>query len=96
MRDKALHALKQRELQRKYRDSHNALKESLPCVDCGMYWPFYVTEWDHVPSRGKKLFNIAPLASTHPLTNVKLQEELAKCDLVCGNCHNIRTHERTV
>lgn len=60
-----------------------------PCVDCGERYPYYVMEFDHV--RGTKLGNI-----TFSVCNTanRLKAEIAKCDLVCANCHKVRTHER--
>lgn len=62
-----------------------------PCQDCGQSFPHYVMEFDHVPERGPKQFNISRgnTGSSAWLT------ELAKCDLVCANCHRARTYERT-
>jgi hypothetical protein len=51
-------------------------------------------QFDHVPERGPKLFEInygAILSKGYGL----LKKELEKCDLVCANCHAIRTWERT-
>lgn len=63
--------------------------KSNPCKDCGFSYPYYVMQFDHV--RGKKLFNIAE----HHNTGIKkLLEEIAKCDIVCANCHAERTHKR--
>ena len=60
-----------------------------PCVDCGLSFPYYVMEFDH--ARGKK---------TKPVTQLvgdswkKIHAEIAKCDVVCANCHCIRTFSR--
>lgn len=46
-------------------------------------------EYDHV--RGKKKFNIGHYNNK----SVKvLMEEIAKCELVCANCHRERTYRR--
>ncbi len=47
-------------------------------------------DFDHV--RGKKLFNIA---NGRYRTWKSVIIEIAKCDLVCANCHRIRTHIST-
>ena len=67
---------------------------SYPCIDCKQTYPPYVMEFDHVPERGKKLFNITSLKHTSTMSAPKLLAELAKCDVVCANCHKIRTHQR--
>lgn len=64
-------------------------RKSLPCTDCKLTWPWFVMDFDHV--RGKKRFN---LADGHRKSSSALKLELAKCDLVCSNCHRIRTHKR--
>lgn len=65
--------------------------KSEPCTDCGNSYPYYVMEYDHV--RGQKKFNL----SNHKaiaMTKEQFLEEIAKCDLVCANCHRYRTHAR--
>lgn len=64
------------------------LKESNPCTDCNKYFPFYVMQFDHLEN---KLKDIARLVNG-PM-NV-LVAELKKCELVCANCHAIRTYSR--
>lgn len=59
-----------------------------PCADCGQRYPFPCMEFDHV--RGKKLFNVASVC----MSIDKLAAEIAKCDVVCANCHRIRTYSR--
>lgn len=66
------------------------LKQKSPCMDCGENFPYYVMDFDHV--RGKKHANVMELIST--LSKKKIDEEIAKCELVCSNCHRIRTHNR--
>jgi len=61
-------------------------KDGKPCVDCGGFFPPYVLDFDHV--RGKKKFAIS-MRKTPPVDT--LLAEIAKCDLVCANCHRIRT-----
>ena len=66
------------------------LKTKTPCVDCGLNYPYYVMDFDHV--RGQKHANVMELVST--LSKKKIDEEIAKCEIVCSNCHRIRTHMR--
>lgn len=61
-----------------------------PCADCGKSFPPCVMDFDHV--RGNKRDNVASLvAANYGVATV--MAEIAKCDLVCANCHRIRTHE---
>lgn len=68
--------------------------KSNPCVDCKNTYPYYVMEFDHVPEKGEKKANIGCITGSRKMTAPSVQEELAKCDLVCANCHKIRTHFR--
>lgn len=56
------------------------------CVDCGEADPI-VLEFDHV--RGTKKGNISRMLCT--ATWSKIQEEIAKCELRCANCHRRKT-----
>lgn len=67
-----------------------ALKER-PCADCGQRFPYYVMDFDHV--RGEKREGVGKmLALGYALATI--MEEIAKCDLVCANCHRERTFTR--
>lgn len=60
-----------------------------PCVDCGVSYPPYVMDFDHV--RGKKKFLIS-LCVKRASALLTIQKEMDKCDVVCSNCHRERTH----
>lgn len=64
--------------------------KSVPCKDCGGTFPTYCMDFDHV--RGVKILNIGAATGTWASNLPKLREEIAKCDIVCSNCHRIRTH----
>lgn len=68
------------------------IKEKNPCQDCHQSYPYYVMDFDHV--RGRKQKNVMDLVST--LSKKKIDEELAKCEIVCSNCHRSRTHFRRI
>lgn len=59
-------------------------------MDCGNSFPPYVMDFDHV--RGEKLGNVSSMCNNRPLTTI--MKEIEKCDLVCANCHRIRTQKR--
>ena len=67
-----------------------AIKSSTPCADCGEQYPHYVMDFDHV--RGKKLKDVADMPGGYGWA--KIEKEIAKCDVVCSNCHRQRTWER--
>lgn len=69
------------------------MKEGRPCADCKVVYPHYVMDFDHV--RGEKVKNLSKLVnSTYTWRLVEI--EIEKCDLVCSNCHRIRTWNRSV
>ena len=70
------------------RDYVIQLKESTPCKDCGKKFPFYVMDFDHRDPK-KKLMGIPQLVAN--CSKKKLLAEIKKCDIVCSNCHRIRT-----
>lgn len=86
---------KKRQYNRNFYKSRKTLLHSLkdyPCTDCDVQYPPYVMHFDHVPERGEKAFDIGK--SFYVYSVEKLMEEIAKCDLVCANCHAERTHQR--
>lgn len=60
-----------------------------PCADCGETDPV-VLEFDHVT--GDKSFVIAQGVRDRRWSDVL--KEIAKCDVVCANCHRRRTARR--
>lgn len=48
-------------------------------------------DFDHV--RGEKKYNIGSMVG-RGLSPKLIDEEVAKCELVCSNCHRIRTYAR--
>ena len=66
-------------------------KESVGCVDCEGSFPHYVLEFDHLPGT-EKLGSPSTVGRRYSIQ--KAIEEADKCDVVCANCHNIRTWNR--
>jgi hypothetical protein len=83
---------KQRERRRKDRAERfayvAAIKESTPCVDCGLEWPSYVMDFDH---RGSDKIAAVSVLCHKAVPYARIDAEIAKCELVCSNCHRIRT-----
>ncbi len=71
----------------KIREKLNLLKD-VPCKDCGGRFPPACMDFDHV--RGEKSFNLAT-ALSRGWSKVLLEVE--KCDVVCANCHRLRTYK---
>jgi len=66
-------------------------KEKKPCVDCKQIYPHYVMDFDHLPEF-KKEIKIGSRGFYH--SEDVLVKEFEKCELVCSNCHRIRTWKR--
>jgi hypothetical protein len=64
-----------------------------PCSDCGLRYPTYVMDFDHRHG-GHKRFNIGRDALRGRCSEEALRQEIEKCDVVCANCHRMRTHRR--
>lgn len=71
------------------RDMIRAAK-SMPCTDCGIAYPHYVMDFDHVDPKTKR----AAISRLPHASKETIDAEIAKCDLVCSNCHREREHLR--
>ena len=74
-----------------YRAILDAAKNK-PCIDCGIKYDPWVMDFDHLAN---KEFTISD-KSAQGYSIKKLLAEIAKCDVVCSNCHRIRTHKRLI
>lgn len=67
-------------------------KRARSCIDCGFSgknFP-YVLDFDHIHGRDAKKFTIG--SWSHSVLSVEaIRKEIEKCELVCANCHRIRT-----
>lgn len=72
---------------RQYVDS---IKQS-PCLDCKNSFSSVCMDFDHRDSVQKR-YNVARMVGICSLETIKV--EISKCDLVCSNCHRIRTFNR--
>lgn len=68
-------------------------QKSKPCTDCGISYPWYVMDFDHLPQYQKDFGIREAITAGKTLDEVK--SEIAKCELVCANCHRIRTYNRS-
>jgi len=69
----------------------NGLKAGIPCADCGGVFPVFVMQWDHLPDF-EKGGDIGTMLAHR--SRAWILEELKKCELVCANCHVMRTVKR--
>jgi predicted HNH restriction endonuclease len=47
-------------------------------------------QWDHLPGVEK----LASVAELYGYSRDRVLAEIAKCELVCANCHAVRTYRR--
>lgn len=64
---------------------------AVPCTDCRQRFSSCAMDFDHRD----------PTAKAHTVTRMigragtaRILEEAAKCDIVCANCHRVRTYDR--
>ena len=62
-----------------------------PCMDCGVRYSHYVMDFDH-RNKKTKIDSINQMINYHSYSREKILKEIEKCDLVCANCHRIRTY----
>jgi hypothetical protein len=79
----------------RYRARRQALKSRVhalklaPCFDCGRLYHPTIMEYDHRPGT-QKIACVSDL-TRHIGSWQDIEEEIAKCDLVCANCHRLRS-----
>lgn len=66
--------------------------KSEPCGDCGGRFDPECMDFDHRDASTKKAA-VARIVANWPIEEIVLNE-VAKCDLVCANCHRLRTKKR--
>jgi predicted Zn-ribbon and HTH transcriptional regulator len=77
----------------KNRREYSLLKAGQPCQDCGGCFHSHAMEWDHRDGEIKS-FSISYMGREGRVGRELLAIEIAKCDLVCSNCHRARTARR--
>lgn len=81
---------KAKKRKKRIRDWVNSQKEASPCADCGVSYPYYVMDFDHVGEKVTEINKIIYSSSIAALT-----KEIEQCELVCSNCHRERTYLRS-
>ena len=69
------------------------LKLAQGCVECGYRHHHAALHFDHV--RGSKIADVQDLVHRGYGKKVILRE-VAKCEIVCANCHAVRTYRRAI
>lgn len=65
-----------------------------PCADCGEVMQPHQMDFDH-RDPGSKLFRLTE-GRASLIARDRLMAEVSKCDVVCANCHRIRTRQAHV
>lgn len=87
LKNKEKYYLNNQKKKSKMRAHVNKLKD-VPCTDCGEKFPPYVMDFDHKDRKLKEdtISNLIRRQSWN-----KLLKEIPKCEVVCSNCHRIRS-----
>jgi hypothetical protein len=72
-----------REQKKRKQEYIRSLKDR-PCADCGIAYPHYIMEFDHIEA---KSFNLTMTSKSWK----QIEAEVGKCEVVCSNCHSART-----
>ena len=80
-----------REQRSNNRERYKHYKSNTPCSRCGGVFPNCVMDFDHRDPTEKKHC----VAQMMGYSWGRILEEIAKCDLLCANCHRIKTYETT-
>jgi hypothetical protein len=64
--------------------------KNVPCADCGGHFHPYCMDFDHL--RDKKFTIGYAVVSSRRWSEIL--EEIEKCEIVCANCHRLRTFMR--
>jgi hypothetical protein len=91
VRNRVARRAKRKKREEAIRAAVRKLKSTTPCADCKQTYPHYVMDFDHI--RGKKAHNVSSLMRT---PTQRIWDEIAKCELVCANCHRVRTYHQAI
>lgn len=61
-----------------------------PCADCQGWFEPCQMDFDHRDSKKK----VKSISDMQYYSVKQILKEIAKCDLVCSNCHRLRTYKR--
>jgi len=85
---------KDEQIQRRKKQTENSRllirkAKSVPCVDCGKQYHWYLMDMDHLRD---KFRNISQMP--HKFSFRQVEAEIEKCEVVCSMCHRVRTWNR--
>lgn len=68
------------------------IAKNVPCADCNGRFELVCMDFDHV--RGSKTNDVSRMVY-RSFSIETLMSEMEKCEVVCANCHRIRTSKRS-
>ena len=74
---------------KEFGDKLAKIKEMAGCMDCGINNPI-ILDFDHIKD---KKYNISQMIRDG-FSWKAIAKEIEKCEVVCSNCHRIRTYNR--
>lgn len=87
-KDKEQHRLYRLARTAKHTEFLRAYKVERGCADCGWNGHHAGLEFDHLSDK------TANISCMRNYSMKRILEEVAKCEVVCGTCHNLRTFKR--
>lgn len=81
---------KRRDRKNSIRAAVNELKNQ-PCADCNQKFDPVCMDFDHI--KNNKIASVSTLVQQGKSLK-EILKEIAKCEIVCANCHRIRTKNR--
>ena len=88
-------SLKNKNLKQKLRKEVNQIKINIGgCIACGWFDPdlLEALEFDHIERESKFMEISTMVIRTYNIDKIK--QEIDKCQLLCANCHKLRTIEQ--
>lgn len=67
--------------------------KAAPCLDCGLAFDPICMDFDHRDGETKHK-GVSEMVKLPGFSIEQVLAEIEKCDLVCSNCHRIRTRNR--
>lgn len=72
----------------------SSIKANTPCEDCKSYYDPICMDFDHL-EQNEKLYNVSK-GICFGYSLFRILKEIDKCEIVCANCHRLRTKNRRV
>lgn len=91
IKNKEIISVRQSQKRKEILDYINVNYKNRPCTDCKNTYHPECLDFDHLET-GNKINCISRLVRGYTLKMI--EKEILKCELVCANCHRLRTYHR--